>query len=221
MDGMNKTIVVMGGSFNPPTIAHARLLLGAVSEMRADRGIFVPSPDGYVCAKMRRINRSGEILPKQLRLRMLEAMAQDDPRLTVDDLEYRRTGRSYTYETMLALQGKYPGATLHFLLGGDKMKIFPKWYRSDAFLERFHLIIARRAGEDLEAVLDESEFLRLRRDRLRIIDTPEGIEDVSSSAVRRMLREGLPGAERMCHPGVWKLLMEHMENTARAAVTTP
>ena len=36
-------IVVMGGSFNPPTIAHQRLLLGAVKELGADKGIFVPS----------------------------------------------------------------------------------------------------------------------------------------------------------------------------------
>ena len=32
---MRKTIVVMGGSFNPPTIAHQRLL-DAVKELGAD-----------------------------------------------------------------------------------------------------------------------------------------------------------------------------------------
>ena len=47
-------IVVMGGSFNPPTIAHQRLLLGAVKELGADKGIFVPSSHTYVSIKMRR-----------------------------------------------------------------------------------------------------------------------------------------------------------------------
>lgn len=215
-----ETIVVMGGCFNPPTIAHARLLLRAVNEIQADRGIFVPSPDGYVSAKMRQVDRGGEILPEQLRLKMLEVMARDDSRLTVDDLEYRRPGRSYTYETMLALQEKYPGATLYFLLGGDKMKSFPRWYQSDAFLERFPIIAAQRAGEDLEGVIEEDEFLRRRRDRLYILDAPAGIGGVSSSAVRDMLRAGRPGAEEMCHPGVWKMLVEQMGNTAREADIT-
>ena len=31
-----RKIVVMGGSFNPPTIAHQRLLLGAVKELGAE-----------------------------------------------------------------------------------------------------------------------------------------------------------------------------------------
>ena len=43
---MNELIIVMGGSFNPPTIAHQRLLLGAVNELGADKGIFVPSSHG-------------------------------------------------------------------------------------------------------------------------------------------------------------------------------
>ena len=47
-------IVVMGGSFNPPTVAHQRLLLGAVKELEANMGIFVPSSHTYVSIKMRR-----------------------------------------------------------------------------------------------------------------------------------------------------------------------
>lgn len=40
---MNEQIIVMGRSINPPTIAHQRLLLGAVNALGADKGIFVPS----------------------------------------------------------------------------------------------------------------------------------------------------------------------------------
>ena len=40
---MYNKVIVMGGSFNPPTIAHHRLLLGAVKELGADTGVFVPS----------------------------------------------------------------------------------------------------------------------------------------------------------------------------------
>ena len=79
---MNKRIIVMGGSFNPPTIAHQRLLLGAVNALGADKGIFVPSSHAYVKTKMKRAKRPEETLPDHLRLKMLNAMAADDPRLT-------------------------------------------------------------------------------------------------------------------------------------------
>ena len=78
---MREKIVVMGGSFNPPTIAHQRLMLGAVETLGAARGIFVPSSHAYVSAKMRRDKHRNEVLPEEARLRMLLAMAADDPRL--------------------------------------------------------------------------------------------------------------------------------------------
>lgn len=35
-----RRIIVMGGSFNPPTVAHKKLLLAAVDSLHADGGIF-------------------------------------------------------------------------------------------------------------------------------------------------------------------------------------
>ena len=109
---MNERIIVMGGSFNPPTSAHQRLLLGAVKELGADMGFFVPSSHTYVSIKMRRAKLPKEVLPENVRLRMLNAMCEDDPRLTVDDCEFYRTEKGYTYESMETIQEKYPEAEL-------------------------------------------------------------------------------------------------------------
>lgn len=38
-------IVVMGGSFNPPTIAHYKLMKDAMSVVKAGLGYFVPVSD--------------------------------------------------------------------------------------------------------------------------------------------------------------------------------
>ena len=38
----DKRIVVLGGSFNPPTSAHYKLIKRAVDELNADVGFFVP-----------------------------------------------------------------------------------------------------------------------------------------------------------------------------------
>lgn len=206
---MNELIIVMGGSFNPPTIAHQRLLLGAVKALDADKGIFVPSCNAYVKTKMKRAKHPEETLVEHLRLKMLQAMAEDDPRLCVDDLEYHRKGKGYTYETMLEVQEKYPDATLYFLAGGDKVDIFPRWHRIGEFLERFHIIVVKRDGEDPEAAIEASNFLRQHKEKFHVISAPEGIEGISSSAIREKLRNSESGAEELCHPKVWKLIQEN------------
>ena len=206
---MNELIVVMGGSFNPPTIAHQRLLLGAVNTLGADKGIFVPSSHGYVKTKMKRAKRPDETLVEYLRLKMLNAMAEDDPRLMVDDLEYHRKGKGYTYETMLEVQEKYPDATLYFLAGGDKVDIFPRWHRINEFLERFHIIVVRRDGEDPEAAIEANDFLRQNKDKFHVIETPEGIEGISSSVVRDMIRDNVSGWEDLVHPQVARMIREN------------
>lgn len=146
---MREKIVVMGGSFNPPTIAHQRLMLGAVETLGAARGIFVPSSHAYVSAKMRRDKHRNEVLPEEARLRMLLAMAADDPRLEVEDCEFHRAERSYTYESMEAVQEKYPEAELYFVAGGDKTAVISRWHRIREFLERFRIVLVRR--DDYEA----------------------------------------------------------------------
>lgn len=202
-------IVVMGGSFNPPTCAHLRLLQVAVDSLGADRGIFVPSSHGYVSRKMKRTKQPREVLSEELRLRMLSAMCQDDCRLVVEDCEYHRTEKGYTYESMETIQEKYPHAELFFLAGGDKVSVISRWHRIREFLERFKIVVVRRDGSDPKGELEENTFLRNYLDRFFVIPAPEGLEGISSGAVREKLRTGGRGAEDLLHPEVWRILQEN------------
>ncbi len=206
---MQNRIIVMGGSFNPPTIAHLRLLLAAVEAADAARGIFVPSSHTYVRIKMRRAKRPAEVIPDELRLEMLRAMAAEDPRLGVDDLEFHRTEKGYTYETMDAIQAENPDSELCFLAGGDKVEAIARWHRIREFLPRFTILMVRRDGEEPESAIEAHPFLRQYRDRFRMMEAPDGLDGISSSALRDMLRVGDPGAEALCHPAVWTLLREN------------
>lgn len=206
---MKETIIVMGGSFNPPTLAHQQLLLHAVNILKADRGIFVPSSHTYVSIKMRRSKHPREVLSEQIRLEMLEAMASDDPRLEVNDCEFHRTEKGYTFESMESVQEKYPDAELFFLAGGDKVSAISRWHRIREFLDRFCILIVQRDGDDPETALRENPFLSQHLDRFRVIPAPDGLNSISSSAVREKLRDGIPGAEEMLHPKVWEILQRN------------
>jgi len=204
---MCRKIVIMGGSFNPPTIAHQKLMLAAVDALNADMGIFVPSSHEYVKKKMDKSGNPTEVLDRDIRYQMLCRMAEDDPRLCVDDYEYDLTVKSRTFDTMVHLQEKYPDSKLYFLAGGDKIDIFPRWYRIKDFLEQFHIIVTNREDYNAEAEIANNPFLSLHRDRFAVIDYPAHIGHISSSAVRDKWREkDFLGAREMLHPEVYEIM---------------
>lgn len=201
-----RRIIVMGGSFNPPTIAHQRLLLHIVEALKGEKGIFVPSSHEYVTKKISKTDYPTEVLGEDTRLQMLRAMCCDDKRLEVDDLEFYRTEKAYTYETLEDIQKKYPWATVYFLAGGDKVSIIEKWHRIDELLENFKIIVVKRGGDDPEIEIYNNEKLRQYRDRFVVLSAPNGIDEISSSAVRKMIRNNKEGAKLMVHPEVWKII---------------
>lgn len=204
---MSRTIVVMGGSFNPPTVAHQTMMLAAVDAAGADLGVYVPSSHEYVQKKMNKANRKSEVLDADLRLQMLCRMAEDDPRLTVDDYEYHLTEKSRTYKTLVYLQEKYPDAELLFLAGGDKIDIFPRWYRIRELLEQFRIIVTNRENYDAGRALSENPFLCEQKGRFVIMDYPAGIDGISSSVVRDKWREeDYAAAREMLHPAVYDMM---------------
>jgi nicotinate-nucleotide adenylyltransferase len=58
--------------------------------------------------------------PASLRLEMVYAAAADDARFEVSEVETGRGGPSYTVDTLRALRGRFPHATLYFILGADE-----------------------------------------------------------------------------------------------------
>lgn len=201
-----RRIVVLGGSFNPPTIAHFRLMQSALDGLNADLGFYVPSSHGYVRRKMKRTAHPEDVLPDELRLNMLAAMCADDPRMQVSDVEFSSDkGSGHSYETMQTLQAQYPEAELYFIFGGDKLSGLTRWRTFDAFTRDFRLLIFSRDGVDAEAVFAENQRLAERRSAFVFLPQPAGTEDVSSTAVRDLLRAGQDPAA-LLHPVALPLL---------------
>lgn len=204
-----KCIVVMGGSFNPPTIAHREMLLHVVQMLGADKGVFVPSPYDYVYAKMERAGMPEEALSDAVRLKMLQAMCEDEPRLDVDDVECRNPENWYTTETMNYMQEKYPDAHITWLGGADRVRGYINAYRFIPFTDKYSYTVVTRGDDDPLEILKEKPEAWERRDRFHIVPAPQGLDGISSSAIRNKLRAGEDGAEKLCHPKVWQLLMQN------------
>lgn len=140
-------VVVLGGSFNPPTTAHRALLLHAMRHAHANEGVFVPSSDAYVTRKATRA-RTPRIFSEAERLDMLLAMTEDEPGLDVSTCEYGDTSSGRSYLTMRDVQREHPDAECCFIVGADKLHVIPRWRSIGAFMDEFKFVVLSRAEDD-------------------------------------------------------------------------
>ena len=150
MEEKEKRIVVMGGSFNPPTLAHYRLMKEAIAALDADIGFFVPVSDAYLKRKMRH-SHPPVVLSPELRVEMLRKMCTDN-RMKVC-LKEIDTIQARTIPTMTELQEEYPDYELYFLMGSDKMDLLVHLTERRQFLDAFKVVLYSREDNELEESL--------------------------------------------------------------------
>lgn len=199
-----KRIVVMGGSFNPPTLAHYKLMKEALDALDADIGFFVPVSDAYLRRKMRH-SHPPVVLSEEMRVRMLQSMYTDG-RMRVCEKEIG-TIEARTMPTLLALQEDYPDADLYFVMGDDKLDLLVHLTEKRAFLDAFNVVLYSRENGMLEETLKSHELLSRYQNRIVVLSQPEGISSISSSVIRERMLSGVNCQEMLC-PGVWELFKE-------------
>src|SRR5215813_4590567 len=99
-------ILVFGGAFNPPTLAHEAIIRECLALPQFDEVWLMPSGDRLD----KQISSSDHDRRHMIRLVHQHAIAQH-PRLRVSDFELRRSPPTQTYETVYALQQRHPDVT--------------------------------------------------------------------------------------------------------------
>lgn len=197
-----KKIVVMGGSFNPPTSAHFKLMQEALNALDADIGFFVPVSDAYLKRKMRR-SHPPVVLSPELRVKMLQAMCGKDSRMQVCEKEIG-TIEARTMPTLMAIQKDFPDAELYFVMGADKLELLFHLTENRGFLDAFKVVLYSRENKSLEQTLNGNGMLAGYMDRIVILPQPKGTDTVSSSLARKRMLSG-ESSQDLLYPEVWDL----------------
>jgi len=175
---------ILGGTFNPPHIAHLVCAQEAHAQLGLDRVVLMPArqpPHKQVAA-----DPGGEA-----RFELCRLAIDGDACFDVSRLELDREGRSYTVDTLRALHDQHPQDDLTFIVGGDMARSLPTWQEPEAVLELATLAVAERAGSEREDIRGELRALRgATPERVRFFDMPR--IDVSSSMVRERVATGRP-----------------------------
>ena len=174
---------ILGGSFNPPHLAHLVCASEAAAQLGLDRVLLTPVA--------RPPHKDAERDPgPQERLELCRLAIAGDERLGLFDLEVVRGGSSYTVDTLKELHARTPEDHLTFIVGGDIALGLPSWHEPEAVLGLARLAVAERSGagrEDVEARLRE-HFPAARPPVF--FDMPR--LDISSSQIRRRIAAGRP-----------------------------
>ena len=200
-----KNVMVMGGSFNPPTIAHLKLIQAAVDAMNAEAGYLVPVSHAYLKRKMVQAGCGHLCIASDTRLRMLESMISNDTRLHVYTGEINEP-IAVTLRTMEQIQLTHPDARVWFVAGADKLGLLNTLARKRAFLPRFGAVVFSR-GDNLDQQIAENAALSSCREAIAVIEPPTGIEGISSTAVRKHLFDPDAVAD-MLHPAVLPMVRQ-------------
>jgi nicotinate-nucleotide adenylyltransferase len=174
---------LLGGTFNPPHLAHLVCAQEAIVALGLDRVLFMPAhepPHKVVDADPGVAHR----------VAMCEAAVAPDPRLGVCLVEVRRGGASFTVDTLRALHADAPGDELMFIVGGDMAHSLPTWREPEAVLSLATLAVAEREELSRTAIVEQLAGMRGVPQRLQFFDMPR--LDISSSLIRRRLSAGLP-----------------------------
>lgn len=201
---MSQRLVVLGGSFNPPTKAHKLLLRQAMEYLHADKGIFVPSSNHYVRRKVGRKPQGVSVLPEQDRLAMLTAMC--DPDMQVDTCEFGDMSNGRTLKTLQAIQAKYPLWDVWFIMGTDKIKVFSRWGSREAILNDFHILWAGRDGLDARSQIINNHLFSHSMKHMAFLNTDPAADNISSSAFWKLRTTNPTAAYDMLHPAAASLL---------------
>ena len=131
---------IYGGAFDPPHLGHLVAASDACGALGLDRLLWIPS----AVHPLKPVRTAAP-----LRLEMVRAAIQGDSRFAADDLELRRTGPSYTVDTLRELRAREPGAELFFLTGADNLAELPRWREPDEIARLATLAVVSRAGDAL------------------------------------------------------------------------
>jgi len=147
-------IALYGGSFNPPHLGHVEAAKTVVKELSPDRFLIIPAntPPHKELA--------GDSPSPEQRMELCRLAFSEIPGAEISDIELRREGKSYSYDTVKELREAFPDAELCLVIGTDMLLSFEEWYQFHFLLDNCTLCVLSRTEEDDETLREKAEELR-------------------------------------------------------------
>ena len=166
-------IIIYGGAFNPPTIAHKQIGEYLLNKYKDKKIIYLPTNSFY---------NKEDLASFRDRYNMTKLLVKDlGKRVEVSKYEGKEHEFSGTYYTLIHYKHPY------FVIGADSLKNLPSWIEGKKLIEENHFIVFPRKGYDINEILK----LDIIKDNINnfIIESSFDENDISSSIFRSLKDE--------------------------------
>lgn len=178
-------IIVFGGSFNPLSIAHGKLIEFLLKDEKVDKLIILPTSDKFLIEK--KGLKEEDIIPLNKRIEILKKFIQEHPKIELDLVEIDNPNYR-TYDSLTYLKWKYPGEEIVFTIGSEKIKNLHKWFNIEDILKSFKFIVLKRSEEDIEKI-ENDEFFIKHKCSFIFLDYHYDFHNVSSTKIRKLVKK--------------------------------
>ena len=131
-------IGLFGGTYNPVHIGHLRAALEVKEGFDLDEVFLIP-------AALPPHKISGDVADAADRLHMLSLALEDTTGLTISDVELKRSGPSYTIDTVQHFKHSLPDQSrIYLIMGMDAFLEIDTWKSYDELLKQIPFVIINR-----------------------------------------------------------------------------
>ena len=173
-------IGVFGGTFDPIHMGHIIVAEDARAALELDKILFIPAGQPWF-KSYRQITEASH------RHAMVCLAVEDNPLFDVSDIEIRRSGPSYTVDTLAELGKRYADAEFVVILGIDALREIDRWRQPRMLFEMASVVGMARPGTTLDpSVLNAA--IPGASSRMRLLDS--ALIDISGTDIRRRVVAG-------------------------------
>ena len=145
-------IGIFGGTFNPVHFGHLRAA-EEVAQSFLDKVVFIPT-------NITSNKKMPEISPEK-RMEMINIAIKNHKKFEASDIEIKRGGFSYSYDTIVQLKKIYPSDELYFIAGIDTYFDIGNWKNAEGIFDKINFIVVNRPNKksDLKNLIKLIDFL--------------------------------------------------------------
>lgn len=179
---MRERIGIMGGTFDPIHAGHLAMAQAAWKQAGLKKVLFMPS-------KIPPHKRLSGITGETERAEMVQRAIADWEPFDYSDYELRRSGTTYTADTLMMLQKEQPEYEWCFIMGGDSFIQLENWYKPELIMRSATILAVGRDGVKEPEMRRHKAYLEKKYQAvIQLLHMPE--MDISSTQIRSRIAAG-------------------------------
>lgn len=169
-------LCIFSGTFNPIHNGHLYMAEYVIKNFGISKILFIPA---FVPPFK---NTAPELA--EHRYKMVELAIKNNPDFEISDIEFRHSGKSYTYLTIKELYEQYKiDGKINFIIGTDAFESLDRWYKSEELRKMIRFIVFVRKND-----FDSSKYDIMKTNGYDFKFANMQFNDISSTEIRERIK---------------------------------